>query len=88
MEENWLGHCEVSVETRGRSLLSVEVGERRDMVCTEVMDGRDRRVESMLPPWWNGQSKASSRDGTWTPTTRPVEPIRAVDVIVASVNRL
>jgi len=68
MVENWVGHSELSVETRGWSFASVEEGARREMEWMEEMEGRDRRVESMLAP------------------TRPVEPMIAVDVIVADVT--
>lgn len=88
IEENWAGHCEVSAETRGCSLLSVEVGARRDIECIEEMEGRERRVERMLAPWWNSQFKVSDTNGAWIRTTRPVEPMMAVDVIIPDVNRV
>lgn len=50
MEENWIGHWEVSAETRGWSFVSVEVGARREMEWMEVMEGSERRVERMFAP--------------------------------------
>jgi len=50
MEESWEGHCALSVEMRGWSLASVLVGWRRARAWTEVMEGRERRIERMCEP--------------------------------------
>lgn len=51
MAERDAGHEEVSVDTIGCSLGSVDVGALREIECTEEIDGRDRSVERMCEPY-------------------------------------
>jgi hypothetical protein len=49
-ELSFSGHFEESASTRGLSFASWWAGARREMEETDVIEGRERRVDRMLEP--------------------------------------
>lgn len=48
--DSCVGHCSLSVDTKGCSLLSVLEGWRRASAWTLAMEGSERRVERIWEP--------------------------------------
>lgn len=65
MADSCVGHCSLSVDTKGCSLLSVILGWRLARAWMLVIEGSERRVERAWEPWYSSLAIYLSSFGAW-----------------------
>lgn len=86
MADSCVGHCDVSVETRGRSFVLVPLGSRRESEWMFVIEEWASSVERIWEPCEILELLVCCQKViVEVLTTRPVAPTKATEVMVIAV---